>query len=105
MFNTITLFAVHAEEAAAAADATGFQGFIQKYGMTIIRPQRKRDKEAKDMRDSIRVGDEITTIGGIVGKVCNVKEDRVTVVSGESKMTFLKSAIASVTSAETELGQ
>ncbi|MBQ5973051.1 MAG: preprotein translocase subunit YajC [Oscillospiraceae bacterium] len=71
----------------------------------IIRPQRKRDKEAKDMRDSIRVGDEITTIGGIVGKVCNVKEDRVTVVSGESKMTFLKSAIASVTSAETELGQ
>jgi preprotein translocase subunit YajC len=115
MFNTITLFAVHAEEAAAAAEATGFQGFIQKYGMTIllivamvavfyfliIRPQRKRDKEAKDMRDSIRVGDEITTIGGIVGEVCHIKDDNIVIEVGADRvrMEFKKWAIASNESA------
>ncbi|MBR4941079.1 MAG: preprotein translocase subunit YajC [Clostridia bacterium] len=71
----------------------------------ILKPQKKREKEARDMRDSIKVGDEIVTIGGIVGKVCNVKEDRVTIITSESKMVFLKTAISSVTSPEAELEQ
>ena len=40
-----------------------------------IRPQRKRQKEEQTMRDNIQVGDEITTIGGIMGRVVTVKED------------------------------
>lgn len=41
----------------------------------MIRPQRKQEKEAANMRNSLAVGDEVTTIGGIIGRVVNVKED------------------------------
>ena len=41
----------------------------------MIRPQRKQEKEAANMRNSLSVGDEITTICGIIGRVVNVKED------------------------------
>ncbi|MBE6937589.1 MAG: preprotein translocase subunit YajC [Ruminococcaceae bacterium] len=120
MLKACSLFAAYAEAAAeGAADAPEKVGFFQQYGMTIIlivamvavfyflilRPQKKRDKEARDMRDSIKVGDEVITIGGIVGKVCNVKEDRITIITSESKMVFLKTAISSVSSPESELEQ
>ena len=42
----------------------------------LIRPENKRKKEAENMRSSVKVGDEVTTIGGIVGKVVNVKDDK-----------------------------
>lgn len=42
----------------------------------LIRPENKRKKEAEELRNSLKVGDEITTIGGIIGKVVSVKEDR-----------------------------
>ena len=41
----------------------------------MIRPQRKQEKEAAAMRDSLSIGDEVTTIGGIIGRVINVKDD------------------------------
>ena len=41
----------------------------------MIRPQRKQEKEAAAMRDSLSVGDEVTTIGGVIGRVINVKDD------------------------------
>ena len=41
----------------------------------MIRPQRKQEKEAAAMRNSLSVGDEVTTIGGIIGRVINVKDD------------------------------
>ena len=39
----------------------------------LIRPQRKRDKAEREMRNSIAVGDEISTIGGFIGRVVNIK--------------------------------
>ena len=42
----------------------------------LIRPENKRKKEAENMRSSLKVGDEINTIGGVVGTVVSVKEDR-----------------------------
>ncbi len=50
----------------------------------IIRPEKKRKKEVDTMRNDIKVGDKITTIGGIVGKVTNVndKEDLITIETG-----------------------
>ena len=68
----------------------------------IIRPQKKRDKQAREMRSSIKVGDEIVTIGGVCGKVTNVKDDTITILSAESKMTFLKTSVASVTSPDND---
>ncbi len=41
----------------------------------IIRPQKKQEKEANALRNSLSVGDEVTTIGGIIGRVINVKDD------------------------------
>ena len=61
----------------------------------MIRPQRKRQKEEQQMRNSLRVGDEITTIGGICGRVLQIKEDSLVIETGadRSKMTIKKWAI------------
>ena len=45
----------------------------------LIRPENKRKKEAEAMRSSVKTGDEITTIGGIIGKVVNVKDDKIVI--------------------------
>lgn len=63
----------------------------------MIRPQKKKQKEEQQMRDSIEVGDEITTIGGITGRVVNLKEDTLVIETGadRNKMTIKKWAIQS----------
>ncbi|MDR3766883.1 MAG: preprotein translocase subunit YajC [Butyricicoccus sp.] len=55
----------------------------------LIRPQRKRDKAEKEMRNSIQVGDEISTIGGFIGKVVSIKDD-VVVIESSADRTKLK---------------
>ena len=64
----------------------------------IIRPQKKQEKEATALRNSLQVGDEITTIGGIIGKIVSVKDETVTIETSHdrTKMRLLKSAIRSV---------
>lgn len=64
----------------------------------MIRPQKKKQKEEQKMRNSVRVGDEITTIGGITGRVLNVKEDALVIETGadRTKMTIKKWALQSV---------
>jgi preprotein translocase subunit YajC len=63
----------------------------------IIRPQNKRQKEAKKMLDALKKGDRIASIGGIRGVVQSVKEDSVIVkVDDATKLEFSKNAIASV---------
>ena len=61
----------------------------------MIRPQNKKRKEEQKMRNSIRVGDEIVTIGGICGRVVNVKEDSLIIETGadRSKMSIKKWAL------------
>ena len=48
----------------------------------MIRPQRKKEKEAKAMRDSLQIGDEVTTIGGITGIIVRKTEDTVVIETG-----------------------
>lgn len=55
----------------------------------LIRPQRKRDKAEREMRNSIEVGDEISTIGGFIGRVVSIKDD-VLVIESSSDRTKLK---------------
>jgi preprotein translocase subunit YajC len=65
----------------------------------IIRPQRKRDKEAKEMLSSVAKGDKIVTIGGIHGTVVAIREQTVVIkVDDNSRIEFTKSAISSVVS-------
>ena len=58
--------------------------FVLMY-FTSIRPQKKRQQEEQKLRDSIQIGDEITTIGGITGKVVTVKEDSIFSETGADK--------------------
>ena len=64
----------------------------------LIRPQKKQEKEAQKMRDNMKVGDEITTIGGIVGKIVSLKDETVVIETTKDKthIRFLRAAIRSV---------
>ena len=52
----------------------------------LIRPENKRKKEAEEMRSSVRKGDKITTIGGIVGTVVDIKESRIVIETGADQV-------------------
>ncbi|MBQ4040437.1 MAG: preprotein translocase subunit YajC [Oscillospiraceae bacterium] len=52
----------------------------------LIRPQRKRDKAENEMRRNLEVGDEVTTRGGLVGRVSNIKDDIITIETGANKV-------------------
>lgn len=64
----------------------------------MIRPQKKKQQEEQKMRNGVRVGDELTTIGGICGRVVNVKDDTLIIETGadRNKMTIKKWAIQTV---------
>ncbi len=63
-----------------------------------IRPQRKQEKAAAEMRNNLTVGDEITTIGGIIGKVVSIKEETMIIETGRdhTRIRLLKSAVRTV---------
>ena len=52
----------------------------------LIRPENKKKKKLEDMRNQLAVGDEITTIGGIVGKIVSIKDDLITFETGEDRV-------------------
>lgn len=52
----------------------------------IIRPENKRKKKAQEMRDSLKKGDVITTIGGIVGKIVSVTKDTIIIETSEDRV-------------------
>lgn len=63
-----------------------------------IRPQKKQEQAAAQMRDNLQVGDEITTIGGIIGKIVSIKEETMIIETGRdhTRIRFLKTAVRSV---------
>ena len=62
----------------------------------LIRPENKRKKEAESMRSAVKVGDKITTIGGIVGTVVSVKDDKIVVETSadQVRIEFAKWALS-----------
>lgn len=52
----------------------------------LIRPENKRKKEAEQMRSAVKVGDKITTIGGIHGTVVNIKDDKLVIETGADQV-------------------
>jgi len=75
--------------------------FVIMYFM-LIRPENKRKKEAEAMRSAVKKGDKITTIGGIVGTVVDVKDDKIVIETGadQVRIEFVKWAISSNDSAD-----
>ena len=62
----------------------------------LIRPENKRKKEAEEMRSSLKTGDRITTIGGIIGTVVSVKDDKFVIETGadQVRIEFAKWALS-----------
>ena len=52
----------------------------------LIRPENKKKKAAEELRNSLKVGDEVTTIGGIIGTVCAVKDGSVVIETGADRV-------------------
>ncbi len=64
----------------------------------LIRPQKKKSKELKNLRDNLKIGDEVITIGGICGKIKKVSEDTVILKTQDVTLKVTKWAIGSVES-------
>jgi preprotein translocase subunit YajC len=62
----------------------------------LIRPQRKQQAEHETMLSNMKKGDEVLTAGGIIGRIVHLKEDRVTIESGESRFVVERKKITSV---------
>jgi len=73
-------------------------GVVLLMWLFIFRPQRKQEKEVNNMRNNLQVGDEITTIGGIIGKIVSIKEETVMIETGneKTKIRILRSAVRNV---------
>ena len=73
----------------------------------MIRPENKRKKAAEAMRSSLAVGDVITTIGGVIGTICAVKENTVVIETGADRVRieFTKWAVSSKGAQATETPQ
>ena len=98
MFSFITL---------ETTGATGSSGSLMPLLMIVLlvvvfffmyRSQKKQERQANDMRNSLEVGDEITTIGGIVGEIVSIKEETITIETTKhgTKIKFLRSAVRNV---------
>jgi len=64
----------------------------------MSRSQKKQQRQVDDMRNNLQVGDEITTIGGIIGKIVSIKEETVMIETGRdgTKIRILRSAVRCV---------
>ena len=96
---------------AAATDAAAASGkvnaittlvmlaaMIAVFYFFMYRPQKKQEKESTDMRNNLKVGDEITTIGGVIGKIVSIKDETVTIETSNerNKIRILLSAVRNV---------
>ncbi len=108
LFGVATAFAESAGTAAAdaagaeAGEVTAASTVAQLLGMflpmvlifvvfyfMLIRPQRKKDKQVKEMLDNLKNGDRVCTIGGIYGTITGIKDDTVTLTVGNQNMTMV----------------
>ena len=71
-------------------------GMVVLFYFMMIRPENKRKKEAEQMRNALKEGDKVTTIGGITGTVVNVKDDKFVIETGadQVRIEFAKWALS-----------
>ena len=72
--------------------------FVGVMYLLVFRPQKKREKKAREMVESLKVGDKVTTIGGVYGKIVNIKDDEVTIETSveKTKLVFKNWAVKEV---------
>jgi preprotein translocase subunit YajC len=89
---------------AAPTAGSGVMTIVMLVAMVAIfyffmyRPQKKQEKETNNMRNNLQVGDEITTIGGIIGKIISIKDETCVIetTGASTKIRILKSAVRNV---------
>ncbi len=95
------------DAAAAGAPSMGTMlipmiAMIAIFYFLLIRPENKKKKQAEEMRNALSLGDEITTIGGITGKIVQVTEDTITFETGEDRVRLQVKKWAISTTAKME---
>ena len=88
--------AVAGEEMSGAASVISLVGsllpmiliFVEFY-FFLIRPQRKKDKQVKEMLANLKVGDRVCTIGGIYGTIVNIKDDTISLAVGKDNVNLV----------------
>lgn len=91
-------------DAAATGTANAVTTIVMLVAMIAVfyffmyRPQKKQEKESNDMRNNLQVGDEITTIGGIIGKIVSIKDETVLIETSNerNKIRILRTAVRNV---------
>ena len=82
-------------ESAESGTSTGMGGYtliiylvviVAVFYFFMIRPEKKKRKKAEDMRNSLAIGDNVTTIGGMVGKIVNISDEFITFETGEDRV-------------------
>lgn len=100
MFNTVALLGglLTSETGSALITVGMLVVVVVVFYFFGIRPQKKQEKEVANMRNNLQVGDEITTIGGIIGKVVSIKDETCVIETSRdcTKIRILKSAISRV---------
>lgn len=103
LFNTLNYLCMGAPTTGTAEGSKGSSFsmiiimvvFMAVMYFIMIRPQKKKQQEEQKLRDSVQIGDDITTIGGINGRVVTVKEDSIVLETGadRTKMKIMRWAI------------
>ncbi len=107
LLSMLGISSAHAATTAATPAATPEGGFLSVLPMLIIfiavfyfllvRPQSKRAKEQRQLLESLAVGDEVLTTGGIIGRLTKLRDNYAVIMIGKDiEMTFQKNAIATV---------
>ncbi len=94
----LDLFAASPEGGAANPAATLMMmvGFVAIFYFLFFRPQRKQQKEHEALVEGLKKGDRISTIGGIIGTIVHLTDDRVTIKSGDTRLEVERSKIGQV---------
>ena len=71
--------------------------FIGIFYFLLIRPQRRQQEQHRQLLASLQRGDQVVTTGGVVGEVIHIKDDQVTIRSGESRLVIVRSGISNIT--------
>jgi len=86
MFNFLTPAAGGAMGGGLGSTVIMIVLMIAVFYFLMIRPENKKKKQLEEMRNNVKVGDNITTIGGVVGEVCHVKDDIIVIEVGADRV-------------------
>jgi preprotein translocase subunit YajC len=71
--------------------------FVAIFYFLLIRPQQQQRKRQEALHTSLQKGDQIVTSGGVIGEVIHIKENEITIKSGESRFVVTRSSISAIT--------